>query len=154
MKNGSNLFPILVLIGVILIGCGRTNKVDSLNDYAMHSIDLVNCFSITSESPIISSERTDSSIFITYENEDTLKLILKANDSSLNVELVHKSTKLPTSTTILKTIEIITGDAVPNDDAKVIETFLKEENSSTTITIDGMDICLEKSEGEFILRTK
>lgn len=150
MKKKISLILLLIFI-ISLTGCS-SNQMESVNAYAIYSLDLINCFSINSNSPMISSEKTIDSINISYENGDNLNLKLVSKNYDVEIELIYKSNQQLSLKTLSKIISIITGDSLLIEEEEKLESFLNT-NGKLTTTIDGGIFELEQNENVFILKT-
>lgn len=149
------LYCLFILIFSLfsLTGCTRTDKIiKNINSYAIYTSELICNFSINSNSSMIAYEKTNDSIYISYENEDYLNLKLITEDTKTFLELEYKSNNSLDKKELSKIISIITGDSLLMEEESKIEEFLKS-NGKLTTSIDNGIFEFEKNENILSIKT-
>lgn len=158
MKKLRKVF-LLSLIIVILTNCTgctvypspKTAIVNGVYDFATYYVQLINIFSINSDSEMVSSKRAENSVLIEYKNGDVLLVNLNISDSGwLDVRINYTSDNFLSVQEISDMVLYISCKKVQEYEKELIESFV-ENKSSVEFKNNDTNFRLEYEDGVFKL---
>jgi len=128
MKKNMLIILLMIIVSINCTGCSRSAEAEAIFSFSANYVQLINTFSINSESAVTTSKGLKNSIFIEYKNGDSLYIFLDENRGNLSVDIEYVSNNILSTEQICDMLFYINNTEVNPNTKEKIEEFLVNKN--------------------------